>query len=846
MWPKLTNINDNIYNAILANQEDNIYTSELNVWMRVFSGAKNGLYIESNPNWGLLGAQNEDPKIKGSVTQPGLYGNTTNMVGSLGRDWNGNGVNVSGGQSMKPMPLITGINVKEGGDQLSRRCTINMRVHSVEQLEMVQTYFMEPGFILFLEWGWNNYDGTSKAFKLKEKDKNNIPNVPSFAGDRMLSTNLSSIRIKSVGSYDCFSGFITGGSVQSSGEFYDVTIKLSGVPALPSALQSQNLTYSEPTTTTSGGVTTGGGFTTKEITDSSNSDGQIRFRKFFNDLPSQRQTSEVKSMKPTHFEFINYDYRASGLISNWIGGQGGTQWWEIWKPNTSFQKIEEQANIDRKKVFSPNKYVRLNHLVDILNKSGELSSYKLGSTEVSIEIVSKGTPIGAFPKMFSTKPEVMVLSGKLPDFSQYFLSDRVVNSSILETEIDNSINGISFVQYKECDVAGYNEKSGYWGYLGNIFINIDVVKKYMEKNIGIREMFLGILNECSSAVNSFWDFQIVEREVTENEKKKIVLSVYDENWIGKTSSVPKQFYHSGPKSVFLDANLSIDLPASMTNKIIGQRAALSLDKDSIQLSAGPKSFFGNAGGDKFFAVGKRSTTDLNPATTQTQTLEEQLASTEAERDSITAGGEVTTTSTPGLTTIDEYSADGKLLRTTTISAGGSRTTYANSAEAKKLQELEKDLPELKKSIEEQKNANISSNIEKIDVVPNPEVRKITRGASELNYFTGTFKDSDITDATTFRTLFRIYAYKDSALLDILKNRMFNGVKGSGQLSTLLPIKYSFTILGNSGIQRGDMFNIIGLPKRYSNHGLFQVTEAEHSIQDMMWKTTITGAYRQQQ
>ena len=105
MWPKLTNINDNIYNAILANQEDNIYSSGLNVWMRVFSGAKNGLYIESNPNWGLLSAQNKDSNIQGSVTQPGLYGNTTNMVGSLGRDWNGNGVNVSGGQSMKPMPF---------------------------------------------------------------------------------------------------------------------------------------------------------------------------------------------------------------------------------------------------------------------------------------------------------------------------------------------------------------------------------------------------------------------------------------------------------------------------------------------------------------------------------------------------------------------------------------------------------------------------------------------------------------------------------------------------------------------------------------------------------------------
>ena len=57
-------------------------------------------------------------------------------------------------------------------------------------------------------------------------------------------------------------------------------------------------------------------------------------------------------------------------------------------------------------------------------------------------------------------------------------------------------------------------------------------------------------------------------------------------------------------------------------------------------------------------------------------------------------------------------------------------------------------------------------------------------------------------------------------------------------------KYSFTILGNSGIRRGDVFNIYGIPEKYRTNGIFQVTEIEHSMTNMRWETTVTGEYRQ--
>jgi hypothetical protein len=69
------------------------------------------------------------------------------------------------------------------------------------------------------------------------------------------------------------------------------------------------------------------------------------------------------------------------------------------------------------------------------------------------------------------------------------------------------------------------------------------------------------------------------------------------------------------------------------------------------------------------------------------------------------------------------------------------------------------------------------------------------------------------------------------------------LQGKG-LSQPLPIKYSFKTLGISGLRRGDMFNIDGIPSRYKERGLFQITELEQTVSDNKWYTNVTGEYRQ--
>ena len=61
-------------------------------------------------------------------------------------------------------------------------------------------------------------------------------------------------------------------------------------------------------------------------------------------------------------------------------------------------------------------------------------------------------------------------------------------------------------------------------------------------------------------------------------------------------------------------------------------------------------------------------------------------------------------------------------------------------------------------------------------------------------------------------------------------------------SPLMPINFSFSVHGISGIRRGDMFKVNGIPTMYKK-GFFQVLSVKHTIDGMMWKTEITGGYR---
>jgi hypothetical protein len=97
---------------------------------------------------------------------------------------------------------------------------------------------------------------------------------------------------------------------------------------------------------------------------------------------------------------------------------------------------------------------------------------------------------------------------------------------------------------------------------------------------------------------------------------------------------------------------------------------------------------------------------------------------------------------------------------------------------------------------------------------------------------------------TLEEMTYITAYNDQLVFESLKNGN-DVVPESNGVSPLMPIKFSFTIHGVSGIKRGDKFTVGGIPRAYEQTGFFQVTSVKHTITDMIWKTEIEGGFRLQ-
>jgi hypothetical protein len=947
MWPQLTNIDESIYNNLVSGSKAGMEANKRVAWVRVFSGAqislntgksetvkgkdgkdivdKNGKVVTkpiTKPLNGLILSSANTAEIFKPAGESKLssYGDSISS-GDMGAsfDMGNSGANISVssgfGSALRPSPIITGIEIKEGKDQISRECTLKLKAFTLEQMELMQTYFLEPGYSLCIEYGWNTENALTKLINSKA----GAGKIVSEAVNRNLNYDvLHALRVNSLGDYDTFLGFIVGGSVTSDNDKWDISVKLRGAPGLPTFLQTQNKTLeidSKGLIVDKPGEPKPYGVSETEIESTGeDGDGSVlmrdrRFKNMFNQLPASRQTEAVKKLMggTNSQDYLNFDAAVNKSITTyanpgWIARNFGGADNEI--------KVGK-ATIEKEKLFSKNKYIRFDLAVRILNANSQFTAYNMGGNKVSVHFDISKAKIGAFPKMFSTKPSKLVIPGWMPDFAVYFLNDGqidqlkggVLRSNGVEYGSQNNVVAGTQTQFVEqvpltsdMDGDGLAENAGYWGYLKNLYINFDVfVEKLQQKNKNIREVFLDMLNEMSSAVNSFWNFQIVEGKVKGG---KLIITVIDENWIGKRTLPIKNFFHSGPNSIFLDANIDISVPSEMTNQIISRRLALANNPDEPIVGVG--GFF-NSRTDLFLDSATNSDGKPRKRLTEAERTAEEAAKAEEQKEadkkpSEKAEAEISskqTARTKNLTDIQALKKEQEAIRIKYSKAenGGARQGFveglqtgfkvvaklwrddeeeaeADKAEAakdkaedardaelkvvqKKIDDLEaeaeKQLEEInelrgglsdqkEKEVEEEeenKKSALSNNLAKIDVLPKPQISSLPADSI-----------GDITDISVLKETFAIYCLNDEPFFDRMKNDAFSAKKNTGTLSHPLPIKYNFKIMGTSGIRRGDTFNIIGIPEKYRKHGLFQVTQLEQSLENMSWTTNITGEYRQ--
>ena len=855
MWPKLTNIDDKIYNRILEKSQPQV-ASTLNAWIRVFSGAvvggKSGLILASNSSYDLFRAAGQ--------SNPSIYG-TDVSNGIIGVSWDGKAVGGGADRGYRPMPLITGFDSQEGKDQISREGNLQIKCFSLYQLEVLQKYFMEPGYSLCVEWGWNS----SGAGKNLINSKGGVEGILKEATDANLDTDtLHKKRVSSLGDYDTYLGFIVGCGIKSEGENFILDIKMKGSPSLPTFMQSQTKIQKtdkdgkiiEPESVEPYGD--------NELKEGGTNVTARRFKKMFNNLPAHRQLKQVKALLSSarFYDFVGFDEVVQKQIDDF---HDGGEWYKI---GDGGEEVEvEGVDVKKDGLISDKKFIRMEFLIKILNANGALESIKMGDKEITFEINIDNTVIGAFPKIFSTDSSKLIIPGEIPDFSTYYLSTaKIVQGDdgkltgvdgVPPIDTSTDFGGKSFTEARDLNELGLKEKARYWGLLKHLYVNFDVFKSALEsKNKTIREIFTDILNDCSSAVNSFWNFQIKD-EIIGN---KVVLTVFDENWIGsKPDEVPpKQFYHSGFKSAFLDANLDMNIPANMVSQIVSRR--LSYATNPQEPLTGIGSFF-SAEKDLFIknaadTTGGGDTTETEPAE-PVQKESERLAdevknqqaiqnNAKAEIDKLNAQyreygfnfnkthsyreqqADLRKRGKPGHPTY-EITQRIEELNKTKNDAQTAEFNASRSIKQAKQNEADNEKAAL--------SANLNANLEKLTIIPKPSLASI-----------GGLTNDSITKKENAMGKFGFYTFKDDGYFDRLRNNAFSAIRGSStpRLSHPLPIKYSFTILGTSGIRRGDMFNINGIPTIYASKGLFQVINVSHQLDGMSWKTTVDGQYRQKE
>lgn len=709
--------------------------SSLNSWIRVASAAGSGLMLYSNPNIATFKAAGDDNVAS-------IYGNSK-VSGIIGTDWNGGAVYANEGQGFKPSPVISSIEVDEGAGDLSRKANFSITAFTKEQMELLLEYFLEPGYTVFLEWGWNSTNSVNGW-------QSNLSGAYVSKFQSFKKTNER--RAQTGGEYDNYLGFITGGSLSQDGDKWTISVQLTGFTELPGYMMSTENAEDEVTITGTSNpkIIPAEPFGANFIENAGKSGqlGKERFMRMYNDLPDSKKTPRVQNLLSTLGKvenFINWDED----VAEQINGDTDGSWFGFKKAKVDVGGVEV-ALPGGTELVSENRFVRFGALMDILFTKGS-DGFKLSNGKtIKFRINTEKSYCLAFDHMFSIDPTILYIPN--PNTPQFIVTDSKIGLDLSQKYItDNSagLNGIQFPSQTDLNETGklgekISQKAKFWGKLDNLYVNFDFAKGVLEtKNNTTKDALYQILNGMSSAVNGLWDFQIVERELDDDVSE---LSVIDLNFISTApDAINLRVNTIGEQSIMLDSSLDLGIASAKMDQIIGQRLSTSLNGNGKPVPA------------TLFAVDKP--------------------------DKV-------------LTIMDKKTPAEVLIQT---------KTAEDKADLKKQQALDVLLG-------------------KLFLYPFVE-----------------WKDAAQVKKKPLYDICYIGAYKDVETFSKLKKKELGDVVGAGPL---MPIEFTFKIHGISGIKRGDMFKVNGLPSMYERPGsFFQVLAVKHVIDGMVWTTEITGGWR---
>jgi len=453
------------------------------------------------------------------------YGFQKNTPGTvLGYDVNGKEHRVNESSfKHRPTPGVTGLDVDLGGGAGKfRKVSIKWQCWSAEQLDYLESYFMLPTLSIFVEWGWNNYDPTSLLnlskidgiYSTWEKAKNNgdQKNTPGEPGLKSITSNEDFIKEKlkkSSGNYDFSLGRIVDYSytLRSDGG-YDVTTVIANPSQLYTAFSTKDSTIIQKNELR------------KNILDYFKSD----FSRIVELV--ERGGSKKSGDKP----IINVNEEYGPEDRAFYGPRNNTPK----KPN-SFELFSTDTSF----------WISFGLVIDIVNYF--YSQYDVTNNIPHYTFVIKNSIICAHANLKSTDKNVLLIpnahapSGNPSEGKEESTTSLEKANKLLKEKISTSnrvdLTEIICEKRLEKSTASFPDytlsENGNAGYLRNLYVNAEKVRKAFETHETIDSALMEILGDMSKAACGIWNFEI--RQIGTSGLNGSYLTIVDTNYIGPKS-----------------------------------------------------------------------------------------------------------------------------------------------------------------------------------------------------------------------------------------------------------------------------------------------------------------------
>ena len=713
------------------------------------------------------------------------YGNTTKS-GRVGTDFAGNPVFAEGeDRAFRPSPVIESVSVTFGAGGLTRKCNFSIKCFTLPQAEKLAQYFLEPAYTCLVEYGYNTSESLSQKIQLSPCE---IAKFNSY-------DHLKKKQKNSNYTYDGFMGYITAGGLKSGdSETFIIECELTTIGEIPAYLQQHRGGGSMTDKQNKGGER----YDVAKIENAAKRDtgsrnGNALFMQMYNRLPQSKQTNKVKALA-TGVDELGIPWIDVGNFIN-MDDEIRKKMMEDLK-NTKVESETGNAQIpDGAPLISAHSYIRLALAFEILNSYDvSLESKPAGCSGLesfSYVIDYKNTICRAFPHMFSTDgSKLFIPNSKLPDFG---LMDTLKNDyqqlayNIIDEKgklFKDPINAHQFTDTSHQFPQQIDLKSSDYKWpMDAVNYNIPSGKWGYLKDLYINfEFFVEVLGRSNYVTKDIY-YEILNG----------ISTAANSIWHFEITQLPKPDETGSYHLQVVDMNLCGTEPSAFEKCVRFRASGVDTPFLTSELS------MDMPGAMKNMIVGKRNSHYLDTASEGTHPVKFK--------------GLFARQQDPVLKILDSF----KEIAENNNKVGQDETPTTEAPDSKEI-----------------RKANYELFMSKAVVVPNIKDREADHDAAEgaiYNIF-------NTADANIEQIAF-VAAWSDT---DLFRKIDLNSKGNNDAINILLPIQFSFTTFGISGIKTGDMFRIIDLPKQYTT-SVFQVVEVSHELSNGLWQTSVVGKMR---